>query len=215
MRPASADELFATITSTVESKGDEDLRVIEDELTEFMKRFPQDPRAPELTDYVEQLEIQRLQRKARLSSVPGTKGFGPIVQLYLAGLTTADSDATRAKAMFADLIDLYDPLGVTADGQVETGRDRSALTEEDRRWLVLARQELAKLSEKTSDEAKRQLPAVKERLAAAEVVARNHPQKAVLMYRAIIGLYGEQPWAAEAVSTARKSLADLENSTAE
>ena len=216
MRPASSDELFATITSTVDSQGDEDLRVIENELTEFMKRFPEDPRAAELTEYVQQLEFQRLQRKARMRSrVAGAQGVGPIEQLYLAGLAMAESDVARAKTTFTDLIDLYDPLGVTADGQVATGNDRSALTEDDRSWLVLARKELAKLTELTSEEAKQQLPAVKERLAAAEVVSRNHPQKAAQMYRAIISLYGDQPWAAEAVSTARKSLANLESSTAE
>jgi hypothetical protein len=189
--------------------------VIESELTEFMKRFPDDPRAAELTDYVQQLEFQRLQRKARMRSrVAGAKGIGPIEQFYLAGLVMADSDAARAQVILSDMIDLYDPLGVTADGQVATGNDRSALTEEDRQWLVLARKELAKLAEKTSDEAKQQLPAVKERLAAAKVVARNHPEKAERMYRAIISLYDGEPWAAEAVSTARKSLAALENSTA-
>jgi eukaryotic-like serine/threonine-protein kinase len=211
MRPATADELFATITATVDSHGDEDLRVIENELTEFLTRFPNDPRVEELTIYLQQLEFQRLQRTARMRSrVAGTKEVGPILQLYLAGLAMAESDAVRANKMLADLIDLYDPLGVTADGQVATGNDRSALTEEDRKWLVLARKELAKLADKTNEEAKQQLPTIKERLAAAKIVASNHPEKAVRMYRAIISLYSGEPWADDVVASARKSLHELE-----
>lgn len=209
LRPATADELFTSITATVDREGDSDLRVIETELTEFMERFPNDPRAGELVSFVDQLEFQRLERKARVQShVPGAKGIGPIQQLYMEALASPNPEQSAAK--LSDLIDLYDPLGVTADGEVATGNDRSALTADDRKWLVLARQELAKLKNQSDEEAKEQLPAIKERMAAAEVVAGVQPEQAKLMYRAIIRLYGDKPWAAAEVKQAREKLETLE-----
>ena len=210
-RPATADELFTKITTTIDREGDADLRLIETELTEFMKRFPQDSRSAELAGYVDQLDFQRLQRQARSRShFLGTKNLDPIEQLYLSALAVEEIDPVKAQAKLSDLIDLYDPLGVTASGKVTTGNDRSALTEENRRWLVLARQELKKLNEQLGADAKQQLPAVQERLAAAGVVARTRPVQAKLMYQAIIRLYGNEPWAADAVAKARESLDELE-----
>ncbi len=210
LRPATADELFNSITTTIDREGENDLRLIETELTEFLERFPNDPRTEKLTSYVDQLEFQRLERKARMQSrVVGATHIGPIQQLYMAALALAQPEQATAK--LSDLVDLYDPLGVTADGEVTIGHDRSALTADDRKWLVLARQQLAKLKDQSDEEAKEQLPAVKERLAAAEVVTRNRPEQAKLMYRAIIRLYGDKPWAAAEVEQAREKLATLES----
>ena len=203
-RPATADELYARITNTIEREGDEDLRLIEVELTKFMERFSDDPRTAELAGYVDQLEFQRMQRKARTRSrVAGAKSLGPIEQLYLSALGLVETNPAQAAAMLSDLIDLYDPLGVTADGQVATGNDRSALTQDDRRWLVLARRELKKLTDQANAEAKQELPAIEERLAAAEVVSRTRPEQAKKMYQAIIRLYRDMPWAAKAVAKRR------------
>lgn len=216
LRPRSADELYAHVTSSVEREGDEDLRIIEPELTEFMGRFPDDPRAAELKQYADKIEFQRLQRKARARSrIAGAERLGPIEQLYLSALGLVGADPVQAAAMLSDLIDLYDPLGVTADGQIATGSDRSVLTEDDRRWLVLARQELKKLTDQADAEASQELPAIEERLAAAEVVARNRPAEAMRMYRAIIRLYRNTPWAANVVSKAQAALDAMEASHGE
>jgi serine/threonine-protein kinase len=210
-RPATADELYGRITSTIEREGDEDLRLVEAELTQFMERFPHDPRKDELATYVSQLEFQRLQRKARTRShISGAKSLGPIEQLYLNALGMVEADPLRAAVTLSGLIDLYDPLGVTVDGQVATGNDRSALTEDDRRWLVLARKELKKLDDQASADAKQELPAIEERLAAAAVVARARPEQAKKMYEAIIRLYGDAPWAAVAVEKAQAALEGTE-----
>jgi hypothetical protein len=215
-RPASADELYAQITSAIEREGDEDLRLVETELTEFMKRFPDDPRKDELATYVSQLEFQRLQRKARTRSrIAGAKSLGPIEQLYLSALGMVETDPVKAATMLSSLIDLYDPLGVTAGGQVATGNDRSALTEDDRRWLVLARKELKKLDDQATADAKHELPAVEERLAAAEVVARVRPEQAKKMYQAIVSLYRDAPWAAAAVKKAQVALDAMEETETE
>ena len=96
-----------------------------------------------------------------------------------------------------------------------TGRDRSALSEENRRWLVQARKELEELNLESQAEATKQLPAVKERLAAAGVVARNRPEQGKRMYQAIIRLYENQPWAGAQVAEARKILGEMEETEIE
>jgi eukaryotic-like serine/threonine-protein kinase len=216
LRPATADELYHEITTTVENEGDDNLRIVERELDEFMDRFPDDERAAELSEYVQQLEFQKLQRRARLrNNVGGEAELGPIVELYLSAMAVVESDPPRAKQMLSDLIDLYDPLGVTAAGEVTAGRDRSALTEEDRRWLVQVRKELDELNRKTQAEAAKQLPAVKERLAAAKVVLGNRPEQGKRMYQAIIRLYEDQPWATAQVAEARRILDEMEETETE
>ena len=211
LRPRTADELYRQITSTIEREGDEDLRLVETELTEFMRRFSDDPRVEELSEYVAKIEFQRMQRKARTRSrIVGAESLGPIEQHYLHALGLVESDPAQAAAILSDLIALYDPLQVTAEGRIATGNDRSTLSEDDRRWLVLARHELKKLDGQAREKAKLQMPAIEERLAAAEVVARTRPDDAMRMYRAIIRLYGDMPWAARAVERAQSALEAME-----
>jgi serine/threonine-protein kinase len=215
-QPATADELYERITSTIEREGDQDLRLVEAELIQFMQRFPDDSRKEELATYVSQLEFQRLQRKARTRSrIPGAKSLGPIEQLYLNAVGMVDTEPVKAATILSSLIDLYDPLGMTMDGEVSTGNDRSALSEDDRRWLVLARKELKKLNDQVNVDAQQELPAIEERLAAAAVVARVRPEQAKKMYEAIIRLYREAPWATAAVKKAQVALDALEEMTTE
>jgi hypothetical protein len=82
-------------------------------------------------------------------------------------------------------------------------------------WLVLALKELNELNLESQAEATKQLPAVKERLAAAGVVARNRPEQAQRMCEAIIRLYRDQPWAAAQVAEARKILDEMETTETE
>jgi hypothetical protein len=70
------------------------------------------------------------------------------------------------------------------------------------RQLVQLREDVAKLSH-------RQLAALRDRLAAADALAPNDPQQARDMYRAIIDLYGDRPWAALVVAEARAKLEKL------
>src|SRR5690606_26508253 len=102
LRPRTADELYAQVTSTVERDGDEDLRIIEPELTEFMQRFPDDPRAAERAQYTEKIEFQGMQRRARARSrIAGAEQLGRIEQLYLSALGLVSSDPVQAAAMLS------------------------------------------------------------------------------------------------------------------
>lgn len=209
-RPPTADQLFATITATIEREGDSDLRSIASELSDFIDWFPEDPRAAVVTGHLEQLEYQKLARQARSKSrFSGASELGPIEQLYLQAISISQEKPSHAEQLLTDLIALYDPSDATAEGANDAAVKTNQLTEDESRWLVLARQELSRLQELNHEFAASQLPALNEQLRLAASIAKRNPSRAARMYRAFVRLYGGEPWAAEVVAEAEKSLAEL------
>ena len=51
-----------------------------------------------------------------------------------------------------------------------------------------------------------QLSLIQERSHAADDLRKSEPEQAGAMYRAVVELYGEKPWAADAVRRARRPL---------
>jgi hypothetical protein len=63
-----------------------------------------------------------------------------------------------------------------------------------------------------ADAAAEQLPLLESRLDRAESLKEDEPERAKAMYRAIIELYGDHPWAASAVKRAQSALNEGGNS---
>jgi len=214
-RPKTADQLYENITSTIEEEGTEDLRVVATELDEFLERFPQDPRAEKLSSYSEQLEAQRLERQARLRTrFAGVDELGPVETIYLDAVSMAKDQPVRALAKLHHLLNLFDPLDLTSEA-ISTDSAGSTLeggfhSEEERRWLRLARQEAERLEEQLTAQADNLLPTLREQLSIAQRISSQHPAQAAQMYQAILELYGDQPWADSLVGEARTALEQLE-----
>jgi eukaryotic-like serine/threonine-protein kinase len=214
MRPASADELFAVITTTIDQEGDDDLRVVGGYLEEFAERFPNDPRNVELEAYRQQLEFQKFERQARLKArVAGAEASNPIGSLYLAAVRRAQENPTDALGMLQALVALYDPSDATRE--LDPAKTGQGDLDADQRWLLLARQKIAELRRDLNTQAKSQLPVLRQRLAAAAALAPSHPERAQKMYEAIIRLYGDEAWAGEMVGRARDALAELDAESAQ
>jgi hypothetical protein len=79
-----------------------------------------------------------------------------------------------------------------------------------RQYLTLAERELTKLRKSIGARAKEQLPMLRDRLLAAERLQATSPAEAAAMYRALIDLYVDQPWAAELIGEAREQLKSME-----
>jgi serine/threonine-protein kinase len=62
-RPQSADKLYASIDARVEGDDDASLGKVENEVNEFLRRFPEDPRADVLRSYQERIELDKLERR--------------------------------------------------------------------------------------------------------------------------------------------------------
>jgi serine/threonine-protein kinase len=214
MRPASADELYATITATIDEEGDSDLRAVGGYLDEFAERFPNDPRNADLEPYRQQLEFQRFERQARVKArVAGAEASHPIGSLYLEAVRRAEENPTDALGMLQALVALYDPTDATR--ALDPAKLSQGELDADERWLLLARQKIDELRRDLNAQAKAQLPALRQRLEEAAALAKSHPDQARKMYEAIVRLYSDQSWAGEVVGRARDALAQFKSESAQ
>ena len=208
MRPYSADELYEVINSSVEEDGTENLRGLKSELDEFQERFPDDTRNEELNMYRQLLEFQRFERQARTRArVSGGDANSPVGQAYLHATQSANSSNGELLQKLQALVDLYDPSGLLKENGNSATTDN--FTETDRLWLTLAYQKIRELREKSASTADSQLPALRERLKTAAALEQSDPFLAARIYNALVGLYGDQPWAQEVVEAARARIKRL------
>jgi len=70
----------------------------------------------------------------------------------------------------------------------------------------LARRQLETLRKESEKYAAEQTSLIEERLDAADALRSSDSERAAAMYRAVVTLYAEKPWAAAAVRRARDAL---------
>jgi serine/threonine protein kinase len=193
-RPATADTLYATMSQSWE-KNSADLRDIDDEIAEFLERFPNDARVDDVKTYAEELELQKLERKLRTQAKRSGGGAAhPTEQVYADAAALADADPARAAQMLSDLLTLYPPEKADAA---------------ERQFLLLAQRQLDKLQKQLDRRAGDQLPQLSERLRIAKGLEATDLVGAEKMYRALISLYADEPWAATVVGQAKRRLAQI------
>jgi serine/threonine-protein kinase len=197
-RPASAEAVYAAVSDHIDERGLENLVLVEDEINDFLERFPNDPRAPELLQYAEEVKLQRLERQLRKGLLPGGAGTHPISEVFGEAIKLRDSDPVRAARMLEALLILYPPAGVAP-----------ALRKEQQTHLTLAERELTKLQVQIEKRATTQLPAIRERAQAAHRLEDSSPEKAAAMYRALIELYGDESWAKPVIDQVKVQLEAL------
>jgi serine/threonine protein kinase len=193
----SADTLYDRITARTADDTIASLLQAEDDIQEFLRLYSQDPRCEQLRKYANEIELYRLERKfeLRAKGLAGTEDLVPIERTYFEAINYVRLDPERAMAKLQALIDLYDHR---ADSSGPTGM-----------CLELARRRLAQLREQLDRQTAQQLALVDDRLDQAQQLSRTQPEHARSMYRAVIELYTDKPWAAQAVRRARQGLATL------
>jgi hypothetical protein len=195
-RPATADDLYATMSDLWQAE-DADLRKIDDEITEFLDRFPDDARAAEVRGFADELELQKIERRLRTQArLTGSAAAHPAEQVYADAIALAATDPARAAAMLENLLALYP--------KQEDAEERA------RQYLTLAERKLEQLRSSLVSRADEQLPQIAERLRTAKGMEAVDLETARGMYRAIVNLYGDEPWAKSVVHDAQRRLADLE-----
>ncbi len=191
MRPPSADRLFARIVQTTEQS---DPPTAAAEISEFLERFPDDPRVREIDGYRQEIEVARLERtmerRGRTSRLG--EGVSLVEWTYLDAMRTARSDPRQALEALASLIAVYghEPDDSTAAACVELARKQ--------------RERLLQILEKHEAEHRREL---ERRLKAADALYAANRADAQAIWRGVIDLYGNQPWASAAVGQAQDRLA--------
>ncbi len=197
LQPPTADALYERVMHAAAAASIEALVAAEDDVHDFLVRYSTDPRAQELRRLQQDIDLHHLERKYELRSRGFVRGdqFLPVERDYLIAIQYARLDPELGIARLHALVDLYGPAEEAAGpwGQC----------------VELAARRLASLREQVEEQAAPHLAMIEQRLAKAEKLAAEEPARAAAMYRAVIEMYADRPWAADAVAKARKALHDM------
>lgn len=199
-QPYDADTLYSRIHSASDTPTVDELRSHAVEIDEFVRRFPEDPRADELRQYQRELDLDRQQRRF-ITMVRGRGDDANLLtaeRLYLAALRKAEVAPADAASELRNIIALFG-----------SGVDES-LTEKQKARLAscleLARRQLSALEQQLAKQNGADLATLVARLDTAEKLHESNPNEAAAICRSIIDLYGNQPWASDVVQRATKLL---------
>jgi hypothetical protein len=203
MQPRTANELYEEVATRAQ-RGDADaMLAVSSEIDEFLRRFPDDPRAGAMRGFQEQIVLDKLDRKVqRAMTKTADSLLTPIEQLYWRAISVSKDSPEVAAAKLQSLVDLYPPAAPGAGVNDEDARTAAV--------LARAKERLAELRTEIAQQTKRERAAVEERLRAAAECAVANPTAAAAMYRAIADLYAETDWAVDLVAVARARLRELE-----
>jgi serine/threonine-protein kinase len=238
-RPATADELWDEVQQAVAADPEDGLRQVASQLEEFQSRFPADPRADAVEEYLDRLDliVRARQLKAR-SLRPNRRERSPAEAIYAEAVRSEPVNPARARRLLEQLLALYgEPVADEPDQDAGTPRPHADSPAADSPAadspaadppaadpgdaspdgvdplapsLALARQHLEKLREADARAAQAQLPELQSRLDAAQAWEADRPHRAAAVYRALIDLYRSQRWAEAVVAEARRRLTLLD-----
>jgi hypothetical protein len=194
LQPPSADGLYRRIQRQTEGESAEVLSQAEDDIRQFLARFPHDPRSEGLKDYAERIEMSRLERRLELQvkGVNVHSSLSPVERTYLEALNAARADPETGIARLQAMIDLFEsPTEVSGP-----------------RWrcIQLAKRRLSEVRQQYEAQSQEQRTLVEERIHRADELRKTEPQRANVMYRAVIVLYQNKAWAKDVVQRARSAL---------
>jgi len=197
LQPPDADTLYDRIVETTSGGSIEALRSAEDDIDEFLARYSRDPRADQVRRFRQEIDLYDLERKFELRArgFTGTEGLLPIERAYLSAIRHARLDPDAGIVKLQALVDLYGP-GVDLSG-------REGLCVEG------ARRRLERLHQQIDEQAPAHLAMIQQRLKKAEQLRADKPQEAEKIYRGVVELYADKPWAAAPVRKAREALEEL------
>lgn len=193
-RPPSADSLYRVISAAAALEDTQELALVDDQVEEFLSRYPQDSRHSEVAEWWTEIREYRQQSKARhlarqLSRKPA---LNAVERAYLDALDNAQLQPHRAAARLQAFIALY-------GGRPDASRMANRCVEAAKEQLEQLRTELAH-----ADEDLRQTLAAE--LRRAGEISATDPQAAQAIYRAIVELYSNEPAAAASVAEAKQAL---------
>lgn len=203
-RPMSADQLHERITSQANGAEPDSLAVRRN-VDEFLQRFPVDPRAGELQDLQQRIELDRNERRLRRGNVMDPSLL-PVERQYVRAAALAESSPEQAVVMLQSLVDLY------GANSAEDGEKSAEATDAQIRTAAcvrMAERRFAMLRKELNQAVEQQLASLQERLSAAREVAASNPKRAAAMYAAIVELHQNDTWAEKLVAEARERMAKL------
>jgi serine/threonine-protein kinase len=196
LRPPSADRLYQRVVTRADEGAPQQLLAVETDIREFLDRFPDDRRSEEMASFLEEIDQYRLQRRVeRQSRLHGTSAAKtPVERLYAEALQLKAAQPEAAASLLEALIDVF-------------GNQPEA-SQEERRILDLARDQLDSLQKSIRESSARHLEVIEQGLARAAALRAEDLAAAQAIWRGLIRLYGDKPWAAPLLEQARTGLAE-------
>lgn len=209
-RPRSADDLAADITAAAAKDRGDALLQVGGVIDEFLRRFPDDPRAEQIARSQQRVRLleseRRLQSRARRGDP--LDGLTPGEQLYVEAFRLARTDLEDGLAKFEALIDLYQAVATGSQGRSEGPMaSRDAATDATYLDLVtLATQQVERLRLEIDRKAMAHRELLEARMREASRLRGSDPAKAMRIWQGVVRLYGDKPWARDLVMQARSEL---------
>jgi eukaryotic-like serine/threonine-protein kinase len=202
LQPPSANSLYKRIQVVMDSTAPlspYDAEQVQKNIDDFIYQYGNDSRAAEVRTFEKEVEQRALQWtfNSRISGVVNKNELSPVVQMYKEAVGHIPLNPTLAMTKLQAMVDLYSRM------------DEDEQQPEINMCLKLAEPQLADLRERVQKQAERQIDLLKARLDAADALRKSDPKRAESIYRAVVELYGDKPWAAEPVGRAKKEIAKL------
>lgn len=213
LQPLTSDQLYRKIDRIVydvdqdrSSTSDEDekdrikrLYSAEVYIRRFLAEFPHDSHSDEINKLAEEIELHRLERKfATRARRPGLGGaLLPVEQTYLAAIRQSQEDPDGAITLLRGLIELYT--------HQEDGIEPDTLARMQA-CVELSKKQIERLQDVVDDTSTQHGKVLAARLSTADQLRDSDPEDAMAIWRGIISLYSDKPWAADYVRQARECM---------
>lgn len=205
-RRPTADQLYARTKAVAQSGEAEELLEAEPEIKEFLESHSADPRASEMREFQDEIELYRLQRRFELRArrPRGGEGLTPVERSYLEAVQLMSADPQGALERFQALVDVY---GGTVDTTLSTLEQKTV-----EQCLELAKKQAEVLAADVQKINQQQKTAIRRQLERADKMAGTDPAGARRIWQGIVTLYGNKTWASDLVAQAEEKLSASETS---
>ena len=211
MQPPTAEALFNTIEEARAAAGNDTL--IRNRGEQFVKLYPDDPRAAEVEQWLADLEIKqhanrllpRLQDDAK-----GPGGLGnltPMEQAFVEAML--EPDELRRQQQLEHWLAVYGqgPIATDETVQAKVSRDSRHAVERHSVMITAAQEHLQSLRSNLADAAARKVAELEQRLQWAE--ENLPPEQERRLLQGVIALYADKSWAQGVIAEAQQRLSEL------
>ena len=194
LQPPSKNELYQRISERTADGSIASLVAAEEDIRKFLMLYAGDHRSSELREYENEIKLYQLERtfQRRAKGLVASESLLPIERDYLETINYVRLDPELGMAKLRALVDLYE--------QDSGGSGPAAMC------LKLARRRLAQLHQQFDRHTAGRRDHVLARLDRADAIRQTDPPRARAMYRAVIELYQDKPWAGDVLRRARAGL---------
>ncbi|MCL2742547.1 MAG: serine/threonine protein kinase [Planctomycetaceae bacterium] len=172
------------------------------DIKDFLELYPNHPKAEQVRFLEDQLALVNKERELeRRLQLTGMQKLIPIERDYLEAVATVKTNPELTVIKLQALLDLYGNESNSSSGE----RQRSRPSRPNQ-CLEVARQRLRKLENDVSSIIADQKHLLEQRLSEARQLEKTTPEHSAAIYRGLIELYKDRPWAEELVKQARDAL---------